>query len=224
MFRLAIPAYGHPALTDTWGRLPSLPAGTTVVLDPASGPGEAPEEIYVAAVARTRGAGVVVHGYVDTFYGMREPSELAAEIDRYVEWYEVDGIFLDRTAPSGPALDEALAIVAQLRAQGLASSLNPGVPTIDEGYGRADALVAAFEGPLDAYRVASFPGWMRGPTAARWWHLVYDVPDRAGLDEALAIASSTGADAVYVTDRSLPNPWDRLPPYFADEVAAVTSR
>lgn len=221
MLRLAIPAYGHPALDDMWRRIPALPAGTTVVLDPASGPGEAPEEIYVVAVARARRAGIRVHGYVDTLYGMHGPETVDPQVARYVEWYRVDGVFLDRTAPSGPGVDDALAIAAALRAAGLEVSMNPGQPQIDPRYASVDALVANFEGPLEGYREASFPDWATGPRTARLWHLVYDAPDAGALTEALALTTARGADAVYVTDRSLPNPWDRLPPYFADELSAL---
>lgn len=218
--RLAIPAYGHPALTDVWKRLPLLPPGTTAVLDPANGPGSEPEEIYVHAVERTRAAGVRVHGYVDTLYGMRDRAVVEAEAARFVEWYGVDGVFLDRTAPSGPGFAEAAAVVADLRALRLEVSMNPGVPDVDPAYAGLDALVCSFEGTLAAYRQTTVPEWARD-VPGRFWHLVYGTPDEAAMTEAIGRAAATGASAVYVTDRSLPNPWDGLPPYLDAEVAAV---
>lgn len=34
-------------------------------------------------------------GYVHTSYGKRELALMQSEIDKYFEWYNVDGIFLD---------------------------------------------------------------------------------------------------------------------------------
>jgi hypothetical protein len=218
--RLAIPGYAHPALATMWRSFASLPSGSTVILDPASGPGAEPEEIYVAAVARVRAAGVRVHGYVDTFYGMHEPASIHAQVASFREWYGVDGIFLDRTAPSGDGFEEAVAVVRALRSEGLEVSMNPGLPEIEPRYAELDALVCNFEGPLASFRSAAFPAWARD-APGRFWHLVYEVPDEAGLAEAIGIAAGGGASAVYVTDGVMPNPWNGLPAYFPAEVDAL---
>ena len=51
--------------------------------------------------------------------------------------------------------------------------------------------------------------------------MVYDVRDAAAGREALSRATRSGAGSVYITDQKMPNPYLGLPPYWADQVAAV---
>ena len=52
-------------------------------------------------------------------------------------------------------------------------------------------------------------------------HLAYDVRTALTMAEYLSIARRRGATWIYVTDDTLSNPWDRLPAYWDEEVAAA---
>ena len=71
------------------------------MLNLANGPGSRADPVYFPALDRLRSASVAVAGYIDTNYGQRPPSEAAAEFSRYLDWYQVDGVFYDRRLRGG---------------------------------------------------------------------------------------------------------------------------
>ena len=217
--RLGVPAYGYPGETDMWSELVLAPAGSVVILDPADGPGAAPDPVYERVVTEIHNAGVVVYGYVDTNYGTRSTEAILADARDHVDWYAVDGIFLDQT-PGG--LELALFdAVKLLKAQGLAVTMNPGQPVIANAYVEWADHVVVFEGSRESYGRFHLPAWMRAFPADKFWHLVYDVPDGAQAQAVMRRAAKLGAGLVYVTDGTMPNPWRVLPRYWAEEVATI---
>jgi hypothetical protein len=64
------------------------------------------------------------------------------------------------------------------------------------------------------------PDWAARLEPAQVAVLLYDVP-RDAWKRALAELARKRAGYVYVTDASGANPWDRLPSYWDEEVAAV---
>ena len=53
------------------------------VIDPANGPGPAPDAGYAAGIGKLQLAGVTVLGYVPTGYGARSVAAIEADIDRW---------------------------------------------------------------------------------------------------------------------------------------------
>jgi hypothetical protein len=90
---------------------------------------------------------------------------------------------------------------------GMRTAINPGQPAIDPvGFARFDEVVT-FEGSAGEYlraRIEAVPGGH-----ARVWHLVYDVLPTL-TSATVARAARSGVRLVYVTDRTLPNPWMAL--------------
>ncbi|GAC1592497.1 MAG: hypothetical protein NVS3B21_12220 [Acidimicrobiales bacterium] len=68
----------------------TAPGGTSATSDPS----------YVTQIAAVRAAGVSVLGYVDTAYGTVPLTTVEAEISDYLNWYHVDGVFLDEVSTS----------------------------------------------------------------------------------------------------------------------------
>lgn len=139
---LLVPLYVHPAEDPgAWHRLITRAAHTyAVVLNPANGPGRAPDPAFVKAADALRAAGARLLGYLDTDYGAREHAEITADLRRHQEWYAVDGCFLDQVPAAPDALPDCRRLVRSARRLGASTVvLNPGVHL---GYvdGQADAV------------------------------------------------------------------------------------
>jgi hypothetical protein len=209
---LAVPAYFHPATApQQWARLAGLAHHLRlVVLNPASGPGEAPDPVFLAAVAPLQEAGVPIVGYVDTNYGQRSSRAALADVSRYLQWYKVEGVLFDQVS-AGP---DDLRQYAQLscRARELGAQVvvfNHGVHP-HEGYARHADILGTFEGPWSVYLEQAVPQWTRSWPAERFYHVVYSVPP-AHFGDAFALAGRRRAGCVYVTDEGGGNPYTRLP-------------
>src|SRR5688572_12572672 len=137
-----IPAYFYPG--PLWDQaIAAGPTVSTMIMNPASGPGSARNIDYVNVVTRAQAAGINVIGYVHTLYGARDPQLVKQEVDAYYSWYGVDGIFFDEVASSAAQLAYYDSICAHVRLQAGSPFvvLNPGVYP-DEGYVTlADVLI-----------------------------------------------------------------------------------
>ncbi|MGX1128256.1 hypothetical protein RKD49_000446 [Streptomyces glaucescens] len=215
---LLIPLYVHPAEDPAaWHRLITCAARTYgVVLNPANGPGEAPDPAFAAAAGALRAAGARVLGYVDTDYGARDPVRITADLRRHQDWYGVDGCFLDQVtaAPHGfPACRRLVRSVRRLGASTVV--LNPGVHPAP-GYARLADLTVTFEGPWSTYVSAfSRPSWTARQPPERFCHLVYGVPEPL-VPLAVRTASERGAAVCGPVTGEPPNPWSRLTPALAE--------
>ncbi|MCB0083887.1 MAG: hypothetical protein KDE47_23265, partial [Caldilineaceae bacterium] len=67
----------------------------SAVINPADGVGATRDANYVTQTNSTKSRGIAVIGYVYTQYGARSLSTIKAKIDKYYQWYDFDGIFLD---------------------------------------------------------------------------------------------------------------------------------
>jgi len=243
-----VPAYFYPTwwsgspwddLTRAASRIP-----LEAIMNPASGPGTAPNADYERAVADLRMAGGKVIGYVATGYGARPLGAILGEIDAYLAWYAVDGIFVDEMGNQLGSVDyqaiydyvKGLQAVLgrELRVVG-----NPGIPfpQVEVFLSAADTLVI-FEGPLStsdpqgasfrAYPTrgpyAGMPLWFLNDPRQRFANLVYAAPSARALGSLLDKAIRFNAGYVYITNDVLPNPWDSLPSYWNLEVDAIAAR
>lgn len=214
-----IPAYLPPHELSSLGRGPRRPR--MVVVNPASGPGAERSEAYGGAVHALQKAGVRVLGYVPTGHGGRPLPAALADVERYVSWYGVDGIFFDETAADARQLAYYRALARAARGdKGRLVVVNPGVPPAPGYFDIAD-IVVTFEGTYAAYRDAleATPEWLRAQRPERVAHLVYG----ATRAEALGALAGSAAGYVYATSGALPNPWRTLPAYLDDEVEALAT-
>ncbi|MGW6731497.1 spherulation-specific family 4 protein [Streptomyces sp. NPDC055013] len=211
---LLIPLYVHPAEDPgAWHRLITRAARTyAVVLNPANGPGRAPDPAFVKAAEALRAAGARLLGYLDTDYGAREPAEITADLRRHQEWYAVDGCFLDQVPAAPDALPDCRRLVRSARRLGASTVvLNPGVHPAP-GYARLADLTVTFEGPWSRY-VSDFsrPAWTERLPADRLCHLVYGVPEPL-VPLAMRTAQERGAGVCGPVTGEPPNPWSGLTP------------
>ncbi|MFQ6147325.1 spherulation-specific family 4 protein [Streptomyces seoulensis] len=211
---LLIPLYVHPAEDPgAWHRLIRAAAHTYgVVLNPASGPGDAPDPAFASVAGALREAGARLLGYVDTDYGTRDAAEVADEVRRHREWYAADGCFLDRVTAAPDGLAACRKLVRSVRRLGAGTVvLNPGVHPAP-GYVRIADLTVTFEGHWSTYVSAfSRPSWAARRPPGRLCHLVYGVPG-ALVPLAVRTARERGAAVCGPVTGEPPNPWVELTP------------
>lgn len=221
---IAVPAYFEPG--PLWNRMAiGHPTVAMAVLNPSSGAGSGPVERLVMTVRETRAAGVQVLGYVHTSYGRRAASEVFAEVERYKEWYDVDGIFFDEVSATCADQPYYSAFHARVKAwgKGAKTVLNPGRQTMECFMSAADVVIT-FEGAYDSYmQDYRPPSWTVGYAPSRFWHLVYEVPSSERMKEVMQASKSRGVGWIYITPETMPNPWRTLPSveYWSDEVRAA---
>lgn len=210
--RVAVPAYFHPSWgAHDWSRLcsaRSMRSTGLVVLNPDTGVGASPDRAYREVCARLRAGGVPVAGYVDTAYGRRAADAVLTESATYRERYELGSVFLDQVPTDTAALAHYGRLCTALADEGLRTVLNPGTRPA-AGYLDIADTVVEFENTWQVYRTLSPPtGRRRG--RASIWHLVHATPAGSVVD-AVRHARRHEVDLLYVTDATVPNPWDRLP-------------
>jgi hypothetical protein len=212
MPRLIVPAYFHPASHPAeWAWLAGQAQQIRlVILNLADGPGAAPDAAVPPVLDRLRAAGVAVAGYVDTDYGLRPAPDALADLGRYLDWYQVGGVFFDRAATGEEHVGHYADLAQAARRLGArVVALNHGAHPVAAYAEHAD-LLGTFEGPWPAYLGLAIPRWARSRPAGQFFHLPHSVP-AGSFRDALWLAARRNAGSVYITDRGGPNPWDRLP-------------
>jgi len=196
---MAIPAYFYPNPTyPEWPQMNAAGVGkggavAIAVMNPSSGPGTRQNSDYARAVNEAKAAGIKVYGYVYTSYGSRSWSGtrgVKADIDKYYQWYGVDGIFLDEAEyrdcsdetyyqtiyehirkkdslyPDNPPDGEVTTTTADGKVVSSPRKnyvvQNPGTQTQECYFKRADIMVN-FEGRYSTYASSSYedPSWMK---------------------------------------------------------------
>lgn len=216
-----VPLYTDPS-DPTWPRLVAAatahPAAVVVaVVNPNDGPTPTVDPAYTSGIAALQAAHVIVVGYVATGYGTRATSAVATDVDRYASQYPtIDGIFFDEAAIYETGHEATYTTEsAHARAMGLTFLVaNPGT-TPDAAYDALFdvALVYESDGAPTAASLAAF--------ASRRTHAGIIPYAVATLDTAYVASVRPDVEYVYLTNDDLPNPWDTLPPYFEDLLAAL---
>lgn len=208
---LMVPAYFHPGVRPRQWRWLAAHAALIrlVILNVASGPGTAPQQVFRAAADLLHGAGIRVAGYVDTGYGRRDPRSVLGEAVRYQQWYGVRGVCFDQVSSGEADLGHYAALAAGARARGAeVVFFNHGTHPAPGYAGHAD-LLGTFEGTWQAYQALRAPGWTRRWPPAKFCHVVHSVP-ATRIGAAWRLAASRPAGSVYITERSGPNPYESL--------------
>jgi hypothetical protein len=220
--RSLVPAYFYPDwwnAGNAWYRMcdgMSAAGGTPIaVMNPASGPGTAANPDYQQVIGYCHGRGRHVVGYVHTSYGARPLAAVQAEIDATYAFYPaIDGIFLDEMSTDSSTRTYYRALYAYVKAKpGFHDVVgNPGAaaPTSWQLDAPVADQVVVFEGTA-----ATFSRWTPPPWAttrpSQVVHLVHAAAGPTAIIAACARSKALGGGWSYVTDDTLPNPWDTLP-------------
>ena len=237
---LLVPAYFYPSpdpALSFWDELTAASAAgaqITAIINPANGVGAAQNADYVNAISSFKDAGGKVLGYAYTCYGgtrctpglpaAKSVADVVTEAAQYASWYRVDGLFLDEMSNQASDLPYYTDLAATLRAQHPGWQLvgNPGTATPAAYLNVADTLVT-FERGTGSYLGAATEPWMTTADPSRQAHLHYNVADASQMRTLVSEAVARRAGYLYITDDGAPNPWDRLPTYWNEELAAVNA-
>jgi spherulation-specific family 4 protein len=209
---LGVPAYFHPVWdAGAWAALAGVPDASVglVVINPASGFGAAPDQAYRSLCESPRLRNMLA-GYVDSAYSGRPLPDVLAEAVAYRRYYGITAVFIDQVTSGLQGVRYYRRLGEELRKRGTCRLvLNPGVVPRLEYFDLADVVVT-FEGTWTAYRshdllIATAPA-----RRAATWHLVHTTPVEHHV-LSLRMAAARGASYAYVTERTMPNPWDELP-------------
>jgi hypothetical protein len=223
---LVVPAY-FDAQSDPsdWNALATSAATvhTTAILNPDNGPGKKADSAYFAAIAKVHASGGKVIGYISTKSGKRALSAVIQDINLYTQMYQVDGFFIDEMTNDSKTAHVQFYQSIYNYIKGLSANYqvtgNPGttVPEIYASLPVADQLVV-FEDNAKAYTKFKPAAWQSSYPVSRFVHMVYNVP-AASLPSVVQFAAANGAGGIYVTSLTLPNPYAKLPSYWATETS-----
>jgi hypothetical protein len=224
-----VPAYFHPSGDNLsyWDDLVSAAAKVPlmVVINPNSGPGEKIDPAYPSVIAKLAKTKAQLLGYISTSYAKVPLEKAKADIAAWTKMYpEIQGYFLDEQTSDAGHVDYYRKLVAAAKAarpNGTVVS-NPGNPC-DAGYfakGGPDVL-CTFE---NSSPLAEFKGDAISAAANRRIGLAHSLHPRAKLEPLLDLAANKQLGWVFLTDGVMPNPWDRLPSFWDNLVAAVAAR
>jgi hypothetical protein len=212
-------ADGKPAWDKVIAAKPAL-----ALINPGSGPGPSKSNSYAALVAKAQAAGVPIYGYVHTKgpagYGTRPLAEVYADVQNHKTWHGVAGIFVDCTSNKPEHLQYYQQLCDYIHNKGLKVVLNAGTQCLVEHAQMADYVMCS-EGNVVTYR-ARVPRAWEAQYASKLWHCVHSCP-AADMPSVVALARTRGAGLVYVTNDVMPNPYDGLPAYWAELVAALAA-
>lgn len=226
--KLAIPIDADsPAI---WSKaIAGAPSVGIIILNPANGPGGGPNSTYVRLVGEAQARGIRVLGYVYTQWANGNVSIGQAErwVNQYYSWYHVDGVMLDEANdscdPTPVHFYRALYDYIKAEPGRDTVMLNPGEAT-GECYAAVSDILLTFENDYAAYSVGYVgSNWTSGYPPSRFFHIVFQVPSSAEMEDVISTAAVRGAGWVYVTDLndSSGNPYSALPNYFGEELGYV---
>lgn len=250
---ILVPAYFYPGVDgngnsqDDWQDMVDAvdAVGVTAIMNPASGSGTSANTDYQSAVSDLQNAGGLVIGYIHSSWGARSFSQLQTEIQNYINWYDVDGFFVDEMPTTyfmgqltQTEQDDIYDYYADLydyidQYNGHDYVIgNAGNLTEEDFFDNptADVLVT-FENDYSVQAMTNPPpsgsstytpaGWTSGYDATEFAMIQHNVPNASAMEDVVDAALGKNFGLLYITDDSGANPFDRLPTYWDDFVDKI---
>src|SRR5437879_4292621 len=217
---IVIPLYTYP--TDgSWAATcqarsahPNVPIIT--VINPSNGPGGSSDLNYVQGVKNFQAAGIIVLGYVATGYASQLISPLETQIISYKTWYSLNGIMFDEMANNAGNEGYYSTLNTYVKSLGMTMTMgNPGAPVPGSYIGTLDVLCIFEQGGLPTLSyLSSYSGHPKS-------NFAYIGLSVSSLNTSFEVSSSNYVQWIYITDAGGGNPYNVLPSYFMNEVAAL---
>jgi hypothetical protein len=218
-----VPLYTDPGDSSWTAIVAAKRAHPTVhvvaIVNPNSGPGASQDAAYTGGIGTLEAAGIQVIGYVATGYASHTVASMEAAIDTWRTFYPaIEGIFFDEQSDKAADVGYYQTLSQYAKAHGLPYTVgNPGTDT-------AEAYVQM--GALDTMLIYESKG-LPSVTSLGGWHTKYApanfgvIPYGAAFDAAFVREARASVGYIYIQSDDLPNPWDTLPPFFGDLLAAL---
>src|SRR5437667_84959 len=217
---VVIPLYTYP--TDgSWAETlqaknahPNVPI--IAVINPSNGPGGASDLKFVQGVKNFQAAGIIVLGYVATGYASHGMSDLDAQISSYWNWYRVNGIMFDEMSNVPGNENYYFTLNTYVKSLGMTMTMgNPGTSVPSSYIGTLDSLCIFEQGGLPTLSyLSSYSGHPKS-------NFAYIGLSVSSLNTSFEVSSSNYVQWIYITDAGGGNPYNVLPSYFMNEVAAL---
>jgi hypothetical protein len=207
---------------------PSVPI--VVAFNPSSGPGSSKNSVIATWVDKLQDAGIIAIGYTYDDYGTRSLSALKADADRYKNWYNADGLFIDEFTNKLGYENHYKDLTTYAKSIGMKLTMgNPGTDVPPSYIGKVD-IINTSEGR--GYISLTDPnligaGWVSGGYLG--WHKDYGKRnfvviryDTDWLDSAFVNGASDKVGLMYITNGDDSNGrWFHVPPYFSTLVSTL---
>ncbi|MEM9887965.1 MAG: spherulation-specific family 4 protein [Bacteroidota bacterium] len=201
-----------------------------VIANPNNGPGSGTgweNQKYQEAITKVRNEGAVVIGYVHVCYGLEHHSaacnnrtlqDIHSDIDKWMAWYNVDGIFLDETATQAPKLQWHQDLVQYIKSvfgEDGSVYMNYGVmPNTSYISNMPNVIHGVFENTPSAFD-AQFAQIQQSSLHNQTTILIHSENGSDWQQLKNKILSDIKVQGFYITNDTFQgNPWDSLPPYF----------
>ena len=196
------------------------------IINPNNGPNNGPPNTdYQQGIKDLHQAGVKIIGYVPSNYAKRDLEAVKADIEIYLKYFKIDGIFIDEVANTQDKLNyyQQLYLYIKSHATFYQVIINPGV-NIAENYiskSVADTTVI-FENYQKAWINYHPPAYTRNYSSQYFAALIHTTANRKLMKSILDQAAKYKFGYIYVTNDSTDtanhNPWDSLPEYWQAQV------
>lgn len=228
---LLVPAYFDPTDHPTlWGQLNTAAAAgksvVTAIANVNDGPGASQRADFTSVIGALQAVGGKVLGYILSGTGTRDIALMKADVDNWLSWYPtLDGIFVDEMSVDANAthiqLYEDIYAYIKGKDADLRVVSNPGTNGV-EAYMNGTDVMVIFE---DTY--ANLASYAQDAWNAKYppdaFAMLVTTCTEADMNAALPTVSSMRAHSCYFTDDTGSNPWDTMPSYWTNEVAAVSA-
>jgi hypothetical protein len=220
---LYVPLFTYPT-SSTWNTLitkknanPGL--AIRAAINPSSGVGSSKDSNYVTGINNLKGSGIKVGGYVYTSYGSRDPNVIKAEIDNYKLWYNVDGIFFDEMSNVTGKEQYYKDLTAYVKSKGMTFTIgNPGTSTQQSFVGSVDCILIYESAGYPSVSSVASRTFNGQPSNSYFGIIPYGC---ASVDTNWMTQVKQYCGWIYVTNDTLPNPWDSLPSYLDQLISTL---
>jgi hypothetical protein len=225
MYPIGTQAVHWQKVIDEKTKHPSVPIVAT--FNPNSGPGNAKDNNIASWVNKMKQAGVVMIGYTYDDYGSRSLTALKADADKYKNWYNADGVFIDEFTNKAGFEGHYRDLTTYVKSIGMKMTMgNPGTDVPRSYIGTVD-VINITEGR--GYMPISWLQYCIGCNASNGWHYQHDKSnfaymryDISTLDTAFETESAKWVGLLLITNGNDSNGrWFSLPPYFSTLVETL---
>lgn len=222
MTGLIIPLYSDP--NGSWidilqihRQFPDVPM--IVIINPDNGPGQNFSHDYFNWTQALMNAGIRVIGYVYTEYGSRSAGVIESQTIDYLNWYHVNGLFLDEVSEYSnysSYYEDLTDICRSLGAEYIVGNPGTSAPLNITQYFN---LTVLYENP-GIPPLENLSLIVNGTPRSHSSIICYDVE---AVNESVLNTILNYFSYVYFTNRGLPNPYASLPEYLYQEMSLVSS-